>query len=163
MVDEIIPVLKVENLHKSYQQGDTTLQILKGISFQVGYGERIAIIGLSGSGKSTLLHLLAGLDAPTTGNVEIVGENIHQLNEKALCKLRNGSLGFIYQFHHLLSEFTALENTAMPLLIRGENKKQALKTAESILVKVGLGDRLTQTLRWRTAASRHRACSCWES
>ncbi|MBL4680208.1 MAG: lipoprotein-releasing ABC transporter ATP-binding protein LolD [Pseudomonadales bacterium] len=143
MVDEIIPVLKVENLHKSYQQGDTTLQILKGISFQVGYGERIAIIGLSGSGKSTLLHLLAGLDAPTTGKVEIVGENIHQLNEKALCKLRNGSLGFIYQFHHLLSEFTALENTAMPLLIRGENKKQALKIAESILVKVGLGDRLT--------------------
>ena len=84
MVDEISPVLKVENLHKSYQQGDTTLQILKGISFQVGYGERIAIIGLSGSGKSTLLHLLAGLDAPTTGKVEIVGENIHQLNEKAL-------------------------------------------------------------------------------
>lgn len=137
------PILRVENLHKRYQQGDAALHILKGVSFQVERGERVAIIGLSGSGKSTLLHLLAGLDSPSEGRVEIAGEIIHQLNEKALCRLRNRSLGFIYQFHHLLSEFTALENTAMPLLIRGETKSIAEKTAESILVKVGLGDRLS--------------------
>lgn len=136
------PVLKVDNLHKSYREGESELLILRGISFDIQKGERVAIIGLSGSGKSTLLHLLAGLDKPTKGLVEIMGKDINTLDEKALCCLRNNALGFIYQFHHLLSEFSALENTAMPLYIRGEDRKIALEKAESLLIKVGLGDRL---------------------
>ncbi|MFT5209156.1 MAG: lipoprotein-releasing system ATP-binding protein [Flavobacterium sp.] len=136
------PALKVSNLHKRYKEGGSELHILKGISLEVQKSERVAIIGLSGSGKSTLLHLLAGLDKPTLGQVEIMGKDIYALNEKALCRLRNNSLGFIYQFHHLLSEFTALENTAMPLYIRGEDRKIALQMAELLLVKVGLGERL---------------------
>ena len=139
---ESFPTLKVSNLHKSYKEGESELHILRGISLEIQRSERVAIIGLSGSGKSTLLHLLAGLDRPTEGQVEVMGKNIYALNEKALCRLRNNSLGFIYQFHHLLSEFTALENTAMPLYIRGEDRKIALKKAELILVKVGLGERL---------------------
>ena len=136
------PVLEVDNLHKSYREGGSELHILRGLSFDINKGERVAIIGLSGSGKSTLLHLLAGLDKPTKGKVEIAGKDINLLGEKDLCSLRNHSLGFIYQFHHLLSEFSALENTAMPLYIRGEDKKTALEKAESILLKVGLGERL---------------------
>ena len=139
---ESFPTLKVSNLHKSYKEGESELHILRGISLEIQKSERLAIIGLSGSGKSTLLHLLAGLDKPTEGQVEVMGKDIYALNEKALCRLRNNSLGFIYQFHHLLSEFTALENTAMPLYIRGEDRKVALKKAELLLVKVGLGERL---------------------
>ena len=138
-----VPVLRVEGLKKDYLQGETVLHILKGVSLEVQRGERLAIIGLSGSGKSTLLHLLAGLDKPSAGVVEIIGQDIHKLKEAQVCKLRNNSLGFIYQFHHLLSEFTALENTAMPLLIRGVDKKEALCRAEDLLCKVGLAERMS--------------------
>ncbi|MBV1879431.1 MAG: lipoprotein-releasing ABC transporter ATP-binding protein LolD [Pseudomonadales bacterium] len=135
-------IIKVDDLYKKYRQGGNDLQILKGISFEVKPAERIAIVGLSGSGKSTLLHLLAGLDKPDAGTVTIQGENIQQLVEKELCRLRNQSLGFIYQFHHLLAEFSALENTAMPLLIGGMKKSTAMTEASELLEKVGLGGRL---------------------
>ncbi len=134
-------VIRIANLHKYYQQGDNRLHVLRGLDLEVSRGERIAITGLSGSGKSTLLHLLGGLDSADEGSVHINDQNVHQLGERALCHLRNQSLGFVYQFHHLLSEFTALENTALPLMIRGEKHSLALKTAEEILQRVGLGER----------------------
>jgi lipoprotein-releasing system ATP-binding protein len=135
-------VVRVHNLHKYYEQGSNRLHVLKGLHLEVMRGERVAIIGLSGSGKSTLLHLLAGLDSPDAGEVFIQGQNVHQLGETQLCQLRNKSLGFVYQFHHLLSEFTALENTALPLLIGNSTKAAALLAAEEMLGRVGLSDRL---------------------
>jgi lipoprotein-releasing system ATP-binding protein len=134
-------VISVHNLHKYYQQGSNRLHVLRGLNLEVERGERVAIIGLSGSGKSTLLHLLGGLDSPDEGEVFVQGQDVHQLGEKALCRLRNQSLGFVYQFHHLLSEFTALENTAMPLMIRGETRSSAEAVAGEMLEKVGLSDR----------------------
>lgn len=134
-------VIRVNNLHKCYLQGGNRLHVLKGLEFEVSRGERVAITGLSGSGKSTLLHLIGGLDVPDEGTVFIDNKDIHQLEEKALCQLRNQSLGFVYQFHHLLSEFTALENTALPLMIRGIKRTAALSSAAEILDRVGLAQR----------------------
>lgn len=135
-------VLECRDLHKSYRQGPQVLEVLAGINFGVRRGERVAIIGSSGSGKSTLLNLLGGLDSPTTGAVYVQGTALSQLDEKKRSALRNRTLGFVYQFHHLLGEFTALENVAMPLLIRGEKTAHAAERARAMLAQVGLAARL---------------------
>lgn len=136
------PVLHCTHLSKTYIDGEISVPVLTDINFTVQPGERIAILGRSGSGKSTFLHLLGGLDKSSTGQVWIDNNPLHELNEKQRCQLRNHKLGFIYQFHHLLPEFTALENVAMPLLIRNEPLKQARSKAIHMLERVGLGDRI---------------------
>ncbi|MEJ6516686.1 MAG: lipoprotein-releasing ABC transporter ATP-binding protein LolD [Pseudomonadales bacterium] len=135
------PVIKISNLHKRYLQGSNAIHILRGIDVDIERGERVAITGLSGSGKSTLLHLLGGLDTPDEGTIAINGKNINELGEAEQCALRNSALGFVYQFHHLLSEFSAEENVAMPLLIGGEKKAAAMKMARDMLASVGLTQR----------------------
>ncbi len=137
--------LIASDLSKSFEQGDETIQVLRGVSIQVVPGERVAIIGASGSGKSTLLHLLGGLDSPTAGFVSVDGRRIEQLSERERGDIRNRLIGFVYQFHHLLGEFTASENVAMPLRIRGQRADQAIPTAQDMLKKVGLGHRLGHT------------------
>ncbi|MBA0917090.1 MAG: lipoprotein-releasing ABC transporter ATP-binding protein LolD [Nitrosomonadaceae bacterium] len=139
------PIISCRNLRKSYYQGEMEVPVLMGIDLEVAAGETLAIVGASGSGKSTLLHLLGGLDAPTAGDIRIMGQNIATINEEERCQLRNQSLGFIYQFHHLLPEFSALENVAMPLLIRRMLSSEAYGRAETVLKQVGLGHRLTHT------------------
>jgi lipoprotein-releasing system ATP-binding protein len=134
-------VLQCDNLWKSYQDASGMLDILKGLNFTVKSGETIGILGRSGSGKSTLLHLLGGLDKPTQGEIFWQGESIWQLNEKKRCIFRNQHLGFIYQFHHLMPEFNALENIAMPLLIRGMSVRCAKKQASTLLAQTGLAER----------------------
>lgn len=135
-------IVTCTNLYKSYQEAKGSLPILKSINFSIEAGERIAIVGPSGSGKSTFLHLLSGLDKPTTGQVYANGQDWQQMLEKERCMLRNKWFGFIYQFHHLLPEFTALENVAMPLLIANYSIKEATLAASSILCDVGLEARL---------------------
>lgn len=134
-------ILRAENISKSFHDGDNTLDILKFLDFSLRKGEMVSILGSSGSGKSTLLHILAGLDSPTAGQVTLNNTVINVLNESAKAKLRNEHLGFVYQFHHLLPEFTALENVAMPLLISGLEFESALEKAEQYLKKVDLGNR----------------------
>jgi lipoprotein-releasing system ATP-binding protein len=135
-------ILRATGLQKVYAEGAFNVHVLKGVYLRVEPGERVAIVGASGSGKSTLLHLLGGLDRPTAGQVEIDGQDITKLNETEISALRNGKLGFVYQFHHLLNEFTALENVAMPLLIRRMWPDTALAQAQDMLRHVGLEDRL---------------------
>lgn len=135
-------VLRATGLHKHFFQGGRDLHVLRGVNLSVCRGERIAIVGLSGSGKSTLLHLLGGLDLPDEGRVYIGDTELASLGETALGRLRNRHLGFVYQFHHLLPEFTALENVAMPLLIGGEKKQVARQRAREILAAVRLGERM---------------------
>lgn len=135
-------VLRTVALDKSYQQGPQRIEVLKNINLAIRRGERVAIIGSSGSGKSTLLNMLGGLDLPDSGSVEVQGQNLSSLSEKQRGDLRNQYLGFVYQFHHLLAEFTALENVAMPLFIRGLTRRAATDAAEDILARVGLADRL---------------------
>lgn len=137
------PVLGTRNLKKTYHDGTSTVEVLKGIDLTIAKGDRVAIIGRSGSGKSTLLHLLGGLDKPTEGDIMIGDTNWQALNEKQRCRLRNQRLGFVYQFHHLLPEFTALENVAMPLLLAGINAEAAANQAESMLEQVELKPRLS--------------------
>jgi len=134
-------IINCKQLEKAYDDGASQVQVLKSLDLTVYSGERLAIIGQSGSGKSTLLHILGGLDHPSSGKAFIHGTDIHQLNAKKQGEFRNRHLGFVYQFHHLLAEFTALENVAMPLLIRGVNPKQASQKAIELIDKVGLGDR----------------------
>ncbi len=136
-------VLSCQQLGKTYAQGKFAVDVLRGIDFEVRRGERVAIIGASGSGKSTLLHVLGGLDTPTTGKVTLLGQDLASLDEAQRGQVRNRSLGFVYQFHHLLAEFSALDNVAMPLLIRRMPREEAQQTAEEVLKKVGLGHRIS--------------------
>lgn len=135
------PVLICENLSKTYSDGDLSVSVLKGLDFSLNKGQSAAIIGASGSGKSTLLQLLGGLDQPTEGEIFINRRRLSDLSARQLAKMRNHDLGFVYQFHHLLPEFTAMENVAMPLLIRRTSDREARQAAQAILKKVGLADR----------------------
>ncbi|PCH62931.1 MAG: lipoprotein-releasing system ATP-binding protein LolD [Gammaproteobacteria bacterium] len=140
--DTTTDILRCVHLAKTHNEGSLNVEVLKDIDFSVARGEQVAILGTSGEGKSTLLHLLGGLDKPTRGEVWIDGKNIVSLNEKQRGHLRNRALGFIYQLHHLLPEFTAVENVVMPLRIRGTSLDEATTRAEDILKRVGLGHRL---------------------
>jgi lipoprotein-releasing system ATP-binding protein len=155
MSNEII--LQCQQLTKRYKQGELDVEVLKGINLTIEAGKRVAIMGSSGSGKSTLLHLLGGLEKPTGGEVILDGVNLNTVNGSKLSKLRNRSLGFIYQFHHLLGEFTLLENVAMPLLIGGESVKQAKFRAEALLKRVGLGHRIIHKPGELSGGERQRA------
>jgi len=138
-------IIMAKGLAKTYGKGPTAVEVLKDVDLAVNAAEKVAIVGSSGSGKSTLLHLLGGLDTPSAGEVNLVGENINQLSTEKLDRLRNRSLGFIYQFHHLLDEFTALENVALPLRIRGLSKEESLERARALLQAVGLKARERHT------------------
>ena len=135
-------VISCRDLRKTFTIGKEDVPVLKGVDLDVRRGERIAIVGASGSGKSTLLHLLGGLDNASGGSAQILGQEVQQMNEAQRGELRNRALGFVYQFHHLLPEFTALENVAMPLLIRGLKKSEAEPRAAAMLEQVGLAHRL---------------------
>ncbi len=150
-------VIACENLGKRFQEGQLDVTVLGKVSLTVQAGDKIAIVGSSGSGKSTLLHLLGGLDLPSTGHVEVMGKRMDQLSDKDRGLLRNQSLGFIYQFHHLLPEVSALENVAMPLLIRGLAVKEATRQATDILGQVGLGQRLAHKPAQLSGGERQRA------
>lgn len=151
------PILEARSVHKSFRQGPVTLEVLQGIAVRVHTGERIAIVGSSGSGKTTLLQILGGLDRPTTGHVLIDGQDIHEQSEQERGALRNRALGFVYQFHHLLPEFTALENVAMPLLVRRMKVAEAKERARKILDRVGLGQRLSHRPDQLSGGERQRA------
>ncbi len=150
-------VLDCQNVSKSFNEAELNVTVLNDISLQVRKGEQIAIVGSSGSGKSTLLHLLGGLDIPTQGTILAAGKNWQTLNESQRGFWRNQTLGFIYQFHHLLAEFTALENVCMPLLIRGLSVKEAQERARAILEDVGLAKRLQHKPSELSGGERQRA------
>ena len=151
-------VMEATNLSKSFREGSgSELQVLKNVNLTVRTGEKIAIVGASGSGKSTLLHLLGGLDTPTHGQLFVADNEIFRMNEAKRCRLRNRHLGFIYQFHHLLPEFTAQENVAMPALIRGMPPSQAMAKADVLLEKVGMTRRLTHKPSELSGGERQRA------
>ena len=136
------PVLLVQGLVKTFEEASRKVEVLRGVELRVDPGDRLAIIGASGSGKSTLLQLLGGLDEPTSGEVWVCGDAMTTLSNRQKGTLRNRALGFVYQFHHLLPEFTALENVAMPLLVRGTDAGEAAAQAEALLGRVGLAERL---------------------
>jgi len=135
--------IRVENLLKSYRQGSRTVEALRGIDLVFMAGESVAIVGASGAGKTTLLHILGTIDRPTGGRVLYDGQDVFAMEERDLARFRNRTVGFVFQFHHLLAEFTALENTMMPALIQGMGKEEAKRRAEKILEQVGLWDRMT--------------------
>jgi lipoprotein-releasing system ATP-binding protein len=151
------PILQCRQLTKRYTQGELDVEVLKGVDLTIGVGERIAIMGASGSGKSTLLHLLGGLEKPSGGQVVLDNVDIGKINGSRLAKLRNRALGFIYQSHHLLGEFTVLENVAMPQLIGGKTVKEASRNAEELIKRVGLGHRLEHKPGELSGGERQRA------
>ncbi|RNC68913.1 MAG: ABC transporter ATP-binding protein [Desulfuromonadales bacterium] len=136
-------LLEVIGLHKTYGSGEARVEVLKGVDLRVAEGETIALVGASGAGKSTLLHIMGTLDHPSAGKVLFSGEEVFRLGEAALASFRNRSIGFVFQFHHLLPEFTALENVMMPALISGKKRSEAMEPARELLTEVGLGHRLT--------------------
>ena len=136
-------LLRCENISKFYDEGNQKVQVLKDVSFSMNSGELVAIVGSSGSGKSTLLHTLGGLDQPSSGEVWIKQQSLQKLSANKLAQLRNQNLGFVYQFHHLMADFTALENVMMPMLIGNQNKSEARDRAEKMLQAVGLSHRIT--------------------
>lgn len=150
-------VLICADLAKSFHDAVLSLEVLKSVNLSVGEGEQIALMGASGSGKSTLLHILGGLDLPSAGHVTVDGIRLDSLNATALGRLRNRALGFVYQFHHLLPEFTALENVAMPLLMRGQAPREASTTAQDMLGRVGLADRASHKPGEMSGGERQRA------
>jgi len=151
------PVLECRNVVREFREGASTLQVLRGVNLAVQPAERVAIIGASGSGKTTLLQIMGGLDEPTEGGVLVNGAAMHGTTEIVKGELRNRYIGFIYQFHHLLPEFTALENVAMPLLIRREAKSAAYEAARKLLERVGLGERLRHKPGQLSGGERQRA------
>jgi lipoprotein-releasing system ATP-binding protein len=151
------PVLRATGLVKEFESGSERLRVLDGVDFVVAPGERIAVVGASGSGKTTLLQLLGGLDLPTAGEVEILGESMSKLGDAERGYLRNRAVGFVYQFHHLLPEFTALENVAMPLLVRRAPPAEAFAAARALLERVGLGARLSHRPAQLSGGERQRA------
>ena len=157
MIDSNSYVLEGADLSKDFVQGGVTLQVLRGAAIRVRAGERIAIVGASGSGKTTLLQLLGGLDLPTRGAVKIAGSAMNELSDQERGHLRNQAVGFVYQFHHLLPEFTALENVAMPLLVRRTKPAEAKAAAAEILSRVGLGARLDHRPSQLSGGERQRA------
>ena len=150
-------ILRAEHLSKTYGSGEISVDVLSDVSFEIQRGERLAIIGSSGAGKSTLLHILGGLDQPGGGHVMVDGHNMTHLSDTARGRLRNRAMGFIYQFHHLLPEFTALENVAMPLVIGGMGVSQAQAKAREILARVGLEARITHKPGELSGGERQRA------
>jgi lipoprotein-releasing system ATP-binding protein len=150
-------VLETRRLRKEFRQGDVTLEVLRGIDLEIRRGERVAIVGVSGSGKTTLLQLLGGLDLPTAGSVAIMGQEMSRLSDAGRGELRNRAVGFVYQFHHLLPEFSAVENVAMPLLVRRMPSAGARAAATELLRKVGLGERLRHRPGQLSGGERQRA------
>ena len=157
MTDSQRDVLSCRGVVRRFEEGGSVLEVLKGVDLHVRSAERVAIIGASGSGKTTLLQIMGGLDDPNEGDVLVNGQPMHGSDEKAKGELRNRYVGFVYQFHHLLPEFTAQENVAMPLLIRREPKPVALEKAQALLARVGLGERLTHKPGELSGGERQRA------
>jgi len=150
-------VLQAQGVERRFQEGSTTLEVLRGLNLEVRAGERLGVIGASGSGKTTLLQILGGLDRPDGGRVEIDGRDLHALSESERGTLRNHTIGFVYQFHHLLAEFSALENVAMPLLVRRMSASAAQRRAAALLERVGLGGRLKHRPHQLSGGERQRA------